>query len=441
LTLVASPKQRLSALLDRGPSNGTDMSEDTIRAAGLGLAAVADALLATIFTIVLARVLGPDEYGSLAALISAFLILAVGGTGLQTTVVREIGWLSAAGTPPTRSSVRRWSGALALALVGLLVLSAASRDLLATIIGVDQEWAACVTVSMAGFWVLISFQRGVLLGARRYRTVGLSMIGEPAGWLLFGSAAAFAGLGVTGVILGIAVAEIMVAVLLQARLGRHTDIDLGPGARDLDFLHVLRGAAIPMTALVLFAFLQNVDVIAVKHLASREAAASSYAAASMAAKVIIWLAIGVGLYVLPEAARRAAKGLDGRPVLERGLGVLLTAAAPMILLYAVAGRFLLETVFGSGLASAADALSLLGVAMTLLAVTYLTVQYELALRRKTFLFLLAPAALIEPVLLWLVGGQFIQIALALVGLQLILGSSLLALSLRSPGSSRLIGRG
>jgi O-antigen/teichoic acid export membrane protein len=192
-----------------------------------------------------------------------------------------------------------------------------------------------------------------------------------------------------------------------------------------------------MAALVLFAFLQNVDVIVVKHLASREAAASSYAAASVAAKVIIWVAIGVGLYLLPEAARRAGEGLDGRPVLERGLGVVVAAAAPMILLYVVAGRFLLETVFGSGLASAADALSLLGVAMTLLAVTYLTVQYQLALGRKTFLFLLATGALIEPLLLWLVGGQFIQIALALVGLQLLLGSCLLGLSLRPSRRGRV----
>jgi O-antigen/teichoic acid export membrane protein len=411
------------------------MSADTIRAAGLGLAAALEALLALVFTVAMARLLGPDEYGSLAALVSAFLILAVAGTGLQTTVAREIGWLSANGTAPARSSVRRWCGVLALVALGLLVISAVFRDLLAAVIGVDQEWAACVMVSAAGLWLLISFQRGVLLGARRYRMVGLSLIGETAGWLMLGGAAALAGLGVTGAILGIAAAEIIMALLLQTTLVGCRSIDPQPAVGGFGFGHVLRSAAVPMAALTLFAFLQNVDVIAVKHLASGEAAASSYAAASVAAKVIIWLAIGVGLYLLPEAARRAGEGLDGRPVLGRGVAVLVAAAAPMILLYAVAGRFLLETVFGSGLASAAGALSLLGVAMTLLAVTYLTLQYELALGRKTFLFLLGAAALIEPILLWLVGGQFVQIALALVGLQLLLGSCLVALSVRSSGQS------
>jgi O-antigen/teichoic acid export membrane protein len=321
----------------------------------------------------------------------------------------------------------------------------AFRDLFAAIIGVDQEWAACVTVPMAGLWLLISFQRGVLLGARGYRVVGLSLIGEPAGWLVLGGVAALAGLGVTGAFIGMACTEITLALLLQRALRGSCYVNRRPTPEGLDFRHVLRQAVVPMAALALFAFLQNVDVIAVKHLASGEAAASSYAAASVAAKVIIWLAIGVGLYLLPEAAHRAGEGLDGRPVLERSLGVLVAAAAPMILLYALAGRFLLETVFGGGLASAADALPLLGVAMTLLAVTYLTVQYQLALGRKNFLFLLVLAALIEPALLWLVGGQFIPIALALVGLQLVLGLSLLGLSLRSspskPGAEVTPGQG
>jgi O-antigen/teichoic acid export membrane protein len=406
------------------------VSPDTMRATGLGLAAALDSLLALLFTVVLARLLGPDEYGSLAALVSAFLILAVGGTGLQATVAREIGWQSAAGTsPPSSSSVCRWSEVLALLALCLLVISVVFRDFTAAVIGVDQEWAACVIVPMAGLWLLISFQRGVLLGARGYRVVGLSMIGEPAGWLVLGGAAALAGFGVTGAILGIAVAEVMVALLLQFTLRGSTSIGRHGGAGRLDPRHVLRSAAVPMVALVLFAFLQNVDVIAVKHLAAGEAAASSYAAASVAAKVVVWLAIGVGLYLLPEAARRVGEGLDGRGVLKRALGVLAAAAVPIILLYALAGRFLLETVFGSDLASAAGALSLLGVAMTLLAVTYLTVQYQLALRRRTFLFLLAAAALIEPVLLWIVGGQFVQIALALVGLQLLLGLCQIGLAL------------
>ena len=76
-----------------------------------------------------------------------------------------------------------------------------------------------------------------------------------------------------------------------------------------------------MIGLFLVAVLQNVDVILVKHTIGGDAA-GAYAAAAVAAKAIIWVAIGVGLYLLPEATRAARAGEDPRPVLVRALGVV-----------------------------------------------------------------------------------------------------------------------
>ncbi len=66
-----------------------------------------------------------------------------------------------------------------------------------------------------------------------------------------------------------------------------------------------------MLALTLLFALQELHVIVVKHEASGDAA-GSYAVAAVAAKAIIWVAVGLGLYLLPEAARRAATGVDAR---------------------------------------------------------------------------------------------------------------------------------
>src|SRR5204863_366473 len=56
---------------------------DTGRAAGLAAAVMVANVIALAFTIVFARVLHSDGYGSLAALVSTFLILSVVGTALQ----------------------------------------------------------------------------------------------------------------------------------------------------------------------------------------------------------------------------------------------------------------------------------------------------------------------------------------------------------------------
>ena len=65
-------------------------ASDTGRAAGLAAAMIAANVISLGFTIVFARILGASGYGSLAALISAFIILMVPGSALQIAVAREV---------------------------------------------------------------------------------------------------------------------------------------------------------------------------------------------------------------------------------------------------------------------------------------------------------------------------------------------------------------
>jgi O-antigen/teichoic acid export membrane protein len=149
---------------------------------------------------------------------------------------------------------------------------------------------------------------------------------------------------------------------------------------------------------VLVAALQNVDVIVVRH-QFPDGPAGAYAAAAVAAKVVVWTAVGVGLYLLPEAARRAAAGVSARPVLLRALGVVGAIAAPALLVFVLAPELLLRLGFGDEYASGAHALVLLGLAMSLLGFGYLAVQFLLAVGWSGFLLPLAAVAVIEPVLL------------------------------------------
>ena len=51
---------------------------------------IAANVVALVFTVVFARVLGATDYGSLATLMSAFIILMVPGSALQVAVAREV---------------------------------------------------------------------------------------------------------------------------------------------------------------------------------------------------------------------------------------------------------------------------------------------------------------------------------------------------------------
>ena len=83
----------------------------------------------------------------------------------------------------------------------------------------------------------------------------------------------------------------------------------------------------------MIAVLQNIDIIAAKHRFS-SALASSYSATAVAAKVLIWVAMGAGFYLVPEVSRRRAAGEDTRPVLGKSLAIVGVAAIPCLLIFA-----------------------------------------------------------------------------------------------------------
>jgi glycosyltransferase involved in cell wall biosynthesis/O-antigen/teichoic acid export membrane protein len=410
---------------------------DTGRAAGLAAAVMAANVIALIFTVVFARVLHDTGYGSLAALVSTFLILSVPGSALQMTVAREVSRGVAAGDLHPAAGVWGWLRTLLIVAVGATVAAILARDLLAAAIGVqDLPWAAAATVPAGCLWLILSVQRGALQGLQRYKLVGGSLIVEAAARLLSGLVLVGAGLSVTGAFLGTVVSVGTVAAVLAIPLlraaGPHSEHPVRP-LRDL-----LGRAWAPVAALSLVAILQNIDVIVVKHVAE-DSAAGAYAAAAVIAKGIIWVAVGLGMYLLPEAARRTRIGVDARPVLVRTLALTACTGIPAVLLYVVAAKPLLGTIFGPSYESASGALPWLALAMSLLACAYLSVQYLLALERANFLWALAVAAVAEPLLLQAIGQRLTSLAIGLLVIQLVLAGAILSLGFRSVAAPRAAG--
>src|SRR4051794_3326360 len=401
------------------------------KAAGLAAATLANNAIQLIFTVVFTRLLGATGYGTLAALISAFLILLVAGQSVQVAAAREAA-LDRLGHPEAvRATLRSWTHRLLLALVVVIAISVLLRTQIAAAIGTDEApWGAAAILPTGVLWMLISLQRGALQGLRLYAPVGASIVLEGAGRLVCALVLFAVGLGVTGAMLGTPLAFALVAVGLEMVLHRRTGpiVDTGAPVRSLRGL--IGDGWVPIVGLFLLAALQNMDVIVAKHRLPDDAA-GSYAAAPLAAKTVVWVAIGIGLHLLPEATRRSAAGLDPRPVLLRALAILVGIAAPALLIFAAAPKLLLRLAFGPDLTMASGALIFLGAAMTLLAVAYLTVQYMVALGETRFLWVLAVVALCEPVLLSTTSLGVVAFAAIVFGVQCVVASSVLALGLRA----------
>jgi O-antigen/teichoic acid export membrane protein len=402
---------------------------DTGRAAAMAAAQITSNVIALAFTVIFARILGASGYGSLAVLVSGFIILMVPGSALQIAVAREVSRAVSDRSAEAGAGVRQWLRRLTLGTVIVAVLAIPARDVIASIVNVEEVWGAAAVPVTGMLWAMLAVERGALQGFGLYRLVGMSIVGEAAGRLLFALALVGVGLDVTGAFLGNALALVAVGLALAVPLhGRLPPRERGEGARRLRDL--LAQARVPVVGLTLLFALQEVHIIVVKHEASSDAA-GSYAVAAVAAKAIIWVAVGLGLYLLPEAARRANLGVDARPILTRTLGLIVLCSVPALLIFVFGGEPLLRAVFGDDLTESAEALPWLGLAMALLACTYLSVQYLLALSRSTFVWMLAGAAVAEVALLAGIGADLEEVAMALFVVQLACAAAVVSLAYRT----------
>jgi O-antigen/teichoic acid export membrane protein len=364
-------------------------------------------VIALVASVIFARLL--NDYGALAALISYLIILTVAGQALQVATARE-GVLGHLGTgEDLLHTLERWWRTLAIFTVAITIVSVLARYPIAALVGVQHNsggrWAAAAGLPAGCLYLEVSILRGALQSVGDYRRVGLSLLGEQATRLVAGTILAAAGLGVAGAYLGSLIAYFAMsgycALALYGRLAGsdHRRWGFGqPGREALSLSRHVRDAAIPIAGLAVITLLQNVDLIIAKH-QMPDRVDSSYAVAAVAAKVLIWVAMGASYYLVPETSRRANAGEATRIVLWRSLGIIGVCALPCLAIFAVGAHPLLAAVFGTRRAVASSSLLPLGAAFTMLAATYLAVQYMLALRRTWFLVAMGFVAAIEPVLL------------------------------------------
>jgi O-antigen/teichoic acid export membrane protein len=402
---------------------------ETAKAAGLAAAALASNGIAVVVTVVFTRLLGDEDYGALAALLSTFTILAVAGSSLQVAVARDTALGKLGGDAGAAAALKGWTRTLLVALVAVSAASVLLREPASALIGVQEEqWAVAAVAPTGVLWLLLSLQRGVLQGMHAYAPVGASVVLEAVGRLIAGCALVLLGAGVAGAFLGTPLAMAATSVALAEVLRRRAG-DQAP-ARHWRLRALVAGGWAPIAGLLLLAALQNVDVIMAKReVGSGEAGA--YAAAVVAAKLVVWTAIGIGLHLLPEATRRAAEGHDPRPVLFRALALLALVAVPSLAIFALAPETLLRLAFGEEFVRASDALFVLGLAMTLLAISTLAVQYMLALHRTAFLWVLGVVAVLEPLLLSGGDPEMRSFAAIVLALQCVAALSSLLLGLRA----------
>ena len=354
-----------------------------------------------VLTVALARLLTPHSYGVLNQLTGLYLILSMPGSAVVVAVVRRVTVWHEDGTGHL---VRRWAGRVhrqcTLVVLVWAVIVFTSRHGVAVLLNQQSGIGIAAILTAAAFFVLLSLDRGLLQAHRAYRPLAANLLVEMGVRVVAVVVLVAAGFGPSG--------RRGRRPHRRGRGGRATPAGprCGPGraARAPRLLDAgswvaavrpdararrpavrcgARSCSIwswPRVSLSMVAVLQNIDVLVVGR--DNPSHSGAYAAVSVTSKAIVFGAIVLGGYLLPEAAIRWRQG--GHALRQLAV-VLVLLAVPSVLLLGVAvaaPEQLLQIVFHHAYTSAADALAPLVLAMIMLSVSVVLTMYLLAVGRR-----------------------------------------------------------
>ena len=400
------------------PADGTDGAKHesfvtgVFQAGPLAVGGLVANGLNIVATVLIARLLTPRQYGGVAQLLGLFFVLSMPGSALLVGVVRRI----AAGSAQGRAEqVHRWTTHLyRRCLIGLgvwVVFSLAIEVPLASALRLPSSGGVAAVLIAGGVWFLLCIDRAVLQGHRRYAGLGMNLMVEIGIRTVFVLGFAAAGFGIPGFAVGLLLGEVAAAGHARMLSGRAWNYPAAaPASPDLTArdrtLSIDLGAA--LVGFILLGLLQNTDIILVGRL--DPASSGPYAAISVASKSLVFGAILLGSYVLPEAAIRWHNGEHALRQLAVTLVFLLIPSVVLLGIALVAPEWFLTTFFSSQLNGAAPAFATLVGAMACLGLVVILTNYLFGAARRWVVGLLAVGVVVLIVLIHLAHGAIVPTA-------------------------------
>lgn len=341
----------------------------------LGAASVVAIVANYVFLLAAGRLLGAEDYGSLAALLGLLTLVLLPAGALQMAVSREISRRMAADDAPGADAFTRATLRLAaLATVPLIGIALALAVPLAGLLDIDTGLlvlAETTLITALVFPVCL----GVLQGRQRFHALAALYVLPWIVRLVVLAIAVSAGYRLGGTIFATVVAAAVGTVTAFAML----HVPLRPLADEVrpslhSFLRYLGPVAV---GLIGIALLTHIDLLVVKARFGGDEA-GSYGAASAFARIAFFVPATILAVLFPRTAARQARGEETEDILGRSLLATAAFCGGLALLYAAVGVGLVVASFGADFAEGGTVLAPFALATGLFSLAHVLVGYHLS---------------------------------------------------------------
>lgn len=347
-----------------------------------------------LYHLIMGRLLGPANYGELAALISLMGLFSIVPSSINLVIIK---YVSSAKSEAELAGLINW---LRVRVVKVSIVFFIAILIATPFITSFLHISKIAYLILFAVTFLIGFQslfyRSILQGLLKFKETVISILAENSIKLLVSVLLIYFGFRVGGAIFAFLIAVMVGWFITIFYLKIKTKkADQSPDVKSMAFF------AIPVI-IQSFAMtsIYSSDVILVKHFFSSHDA-GIYAALSTLGKIILFATGPIGSVMFPLVSKRMAKGENYKRVFMLSFAATAFLSGAILLVYFLFPSLAIKLLYGSLFLEAAGLLVWFGIFIACFTLSFLIVSYNLSLGKTKVVIFPAVAALTQIILIWI----------------------------------------
>ncbi len=373
-------------------------------------------LLNQVFHLVMARLLGPVDYGTLAVLFSLIYIFSIPSEAIQNIVTSYV----------SRLNMKKENGKIRFFLfksfkksakisIFLFILFIPVAFVLSYFLKIDYFLFLITGLSIFLFFY-IPLLRGVMQGQKKFSSLGFNMIIEGTIKVVFGVIFVILGLKVYGSIFAVLLAT-FVSILIAFMFIK--DIVKAKEEKE-DFKGIYKYSMPYFICMIAIVLMYSLDVVFAKRFFSPEIA-GKYSAASTLGKIIFFGILAIGKAMLPLASEKHQSGEKTSGLLRKSLIISMCIAGIILVFYYFMPGLIITILFGSKYIEVSNIVFIIGLALSFLSFANIILLYGLSVNKiKNSSFFLFIFVILEIIIFYMFHESVIQYSIGFLAINFLI---------------------
>lgn len=364
-----------------------------------------------LFQIYVARALGPGDYGVFGSLYSFFLILTIPVGTIQTIMSRYTSEYKIEGD---YSKIKHLMISAFKKLSKIGFLGFALMVILSIPFAMFLKMSNPIPIIILGITLFFTFTspifKGILQGLQKFKWLSIIYISDTFFKLLFGIILISLGFGLNGAVLAFSFGYFLPLFFMMMPL--YFLFKINNKTKSVNFSIMSKYACFVLLATGILNFMQNIDVILVKHFFAPYEA-GIYSAMTNIGKVIFFVGSGFSTSMFPKVFEFREDTTYSLKLLKKGVFLLTIISIIFILGCFLFNEIIVKLLFGSSYIEGSFLLPYFAIALSFLGLTIFLIYYLIAKEDFNFLISLCIIPLIQVMSIYIFHQNLIDVVLIL----------------------------